>query len=62
MVWCSDQSGGIARNWVGKPRKYFDSTIRTKRCACVRDIMLDSPLLEEYDGCDPQSIECKILK
>ncbi|KAI6660457.1 Neuferricin-like [Oopsacas minuta] len=62
VIWCSTKSGGIERLWTGRPRKYFDPTIRTKRCACVRDSLMDSPLLELYEGCHPDAIECKISK
>ena len=61
-MWCSTESGGIGRSWTGRPRKYFDPTIRTKRCACVEDSLIDNPLLEMYQGCNPRAIECKVIK
>lgn len=61
-VWCSNRSGGINRDWVGVPRKYFSPTSRGggSRCACVEKSKLDSPLLKEYDNCAPDSESCPI--
>uniref|UniRef100_A0A915Q051 Cytochrome b5 heme-binding domain-containing protein n=1 Tax=Setaria digitata TaxID=48799 RepID=A0A915Q051_9BILA len=36
-VWCSRKSGGIEREWIGVPRKLFDSRSKSYRCACVKN-------------------------
>ncbi|CAG9537968.1 unnamed protein product [Cercopithifilaria johnstoni] len=36
-VWCSKKSGGIEREWVGVPRKLFDTKSKSYRCACVKN-------------------------
>jgi len=55
-VWCTKQSGGVERSWVGVPRRYYDAGVI--RCACIKRSKLQSPNLEEYDGCDPKSDTC----
>lgn len=57
-VWCTNQSGGIDRDFVGVPRKFYEVGRPDFRCACVPNDRLDDPLLKEYDNCDPKSIEC----
>lgn len=39
VVWCSNRSGGIERDWVGVPRQYFQpgKVQGRPRCACVRN-------------------------
>lgn len=68
-VWCTKHSGGIDRDWVGVPRKYFEPGSKNFRCACVN---ISDDLgstenkegnrrvgnIEEYDGCDPKSTSC----
>lgn len=61
-VWCSNQSGGIARDWVGVPRQRFftagkDGT-RDPMCVCVREELLNDPMLRVYAGCDPKATKC----
>ena len=38
LVWCTNRSGGIERDWVGVPRQYFQpgKTRGKPRCVCVR--------------------------
>ncbi|XP_023333620.1 neuferricin [Eurytemora carolleeae] len=69
--WCTAKSGGIARTWIGVPRKLFYPG-RDERCACVRDTGspstdpgassnrgdLDNPHLKQYQDCPPDSFEC----
>lgn len=57
-VWCTNQSGGVERDWEGVPRKYFDVGATNYRCACVDDSKLQNEKLKEYDGCDPKSTTC----
>lgn len=57
-VWCTSQSGGIDRNFVGVPRKFFEIGKTDFRCACVPEDRLDDKQLKEYDNCDSTSIDC----
>ncbi|TKR77429.1 hypothetical protein L596_018404 [Steinernema carpocapsae] len=73
-VWCTTKSGGIHREWVGVPRKLFNSATKSHRCACVKNFGpplathdehgkrgdLDHPNLQEYDECSPTSMSCKL--
>lgn len=75
FVWCSESSGGIERNWVGVPRKYFRSGKTEPRCACVRTTGpptddrqsksnngdLDNPNLREYPNCEKLSERCRVM-
>ncbi|VDK88639.1 unnamed protein product [Litomosoides sigmodontis] len=36
-VWCSKKSGGVEREWVGVPRKLFDTKSKSYRCVCVKN-------------------------
>ncbi|XP_006007296.1 neuferricin isoform X1 [Latimeria chalumnae] len=73
-VWCSKFSGGVERDWVGVPRKLYKPGSSGFRCVCVRTSGppssqptsqkhsdrgdLDSPQLQEYEGCLPFSESC----
>lgn len=57
-VWCTNQSGGIERQWTGVPRKYFEAGNTGYRCACVEESKLTVGNLKEYDDCDPNSATC----
>ncbi|XP_075708967.1 neuferricin isoform X2 [Rhinoderma darwinii] len=68
-VWCSKNSGGIQRDWVGVPRKLYLAGYDGHRCVCVRTTSgpsenpdsgelndrgdLDNPSLKEYKDCNP---------
>ncbi|XP_044142169.1 neuferricin isoform X5 [Bufo gargarizans] len=68
-VWCSKNSGGIKRDWVGVPRKLYLAGYDGYRCVCVRTNGppsenpdskehndrgdLDNPSLKEYKDCNP---------
>ncbi|XP_025919467.1 neuferricin isoform X1 [Apteryx rowi] len=72
--WCSKQSGGVNRDWIGVPRKLYVPGSRGSRCVCVRTTGppsgqldspehrdrgdLDNPHLEEYEGCHPLAEWC----
>ncbi|XP_002731230.1 neuferricin-like [Saccoglossus kowalevskii] len=76
-VWCSTKSGGIARDWVGVPRKFFKPGSTQSRCACIRTTGppsdqpdakdhanrgdLDNPNIREYEDCEPTSVSCALL-
>lgn len=60
-IWCSNQSGGIKRDWVGVPRKFFEPGSSKFRCACVNTVQENTEgkfLL--YDGCQPGASSCFI--
>lgn len=57
-VWCTKQSGGIDRDFVGVPRKFYEVGKSEYRCACVPNDRLDDPLLKQYDDCDSKLTEC----
>lgn len=74
--WCSQQSGGVSRDWIGVPRKLFKPGVKP-HCVCVRTTGppsdqlpenpmhrnrgdLDHPNLGEYPGCPPLAITCSV--
>lgn len=68
-VWCTRQSGGIDRDWIGVPRKYFEPGSKNYRCACVNisdnsesikkhEAHKRTGNIEEYKGCNPKSTSC----
>ena len=75
-VWCTTKSGGVERDWVGRPRRLFYPG-RRERCACVKDFGsastdtegghsvvgegdLANPYLKEYEGCDSKETTCMV--
>ncbi|NXK55928.1 NEUFC protein, partial [Chauna torquata] len=72
--WCSRQSGGVNRDWIGVPRKLYRPGSRGSHCVCIRTTGppwgqldstehsdrgdLDNPHLEEYDSCHPLAEQC----
>lgn len=75
--WCSKQSGGVNRDWIGVPRKLYKPGSSDSHCVCVRTTGppsgqldstehsdrgdLDNPNLQEYKGCHPLADWC-VLK
>lgn len=59
-VFCSEKSGGIQRDWVGYPRRFFAPGTKTWRCACIHKRDLDSPHVKPYPDCDPDSTLCQV--
>ncbi len=57
-------SGGVHRDWVGFPRRFFAPGVggRTWRCACVHERDLSSPHVRLYPDCDPAATTCKVNK
>ncbi|XP_059006480.1 neuferricin isoform X2 [Mustela nigripes] len=35
-LWCSPESGGVSRDWVGVPRKLYKPGAKEPHCVCVR--------------------------
>lgn len=74
-VWCTKQSGGVDRDWVGVPRQ-LQRKGKDARCVCVRNSGppsndasttdhknrgdLDHPDLKEYPACPPDTDTCKV--
>ncbi|ODN04393.1 Neuferricin [Orchesella cincta] len=62
-LWCSKQSGGMSREWIGFPRSFKIPDDKTSpRCVCVHPNMLTDPRVSVYKGCDPKSVSCKLGK
>ena len=60
-LWLSlSFSGGIERDWVGVPRRYFAPGAAKWRCACVNEPDLNSPHMRLYPDCDPTADLCKV--
>jgi len=57
-VWCSVESGGAKRDWVGVPRQYTLREGAQTRCACVKPSVSD-PRFKLYQDCDPNSSRCR---
>lgn len=53
-------SGGVHRDWVGYPRRFFALGTKQWRCACVHERDLGNPQIRLYPDCDPSSTECKV--
>ncbi|XP_053426311.1 neuferricin isoform X2 [Nycticebus coucang] len=34
--WCSQESGGVSRDWIGVPRKLYKPGAKEPHCVCVR--------------------------
>ncbi|KAL0112207.1 hypothetical protein PUN28_011936 [Cardiocondyla obscurior] len=67
VFWCTEKSGGIDRDWVGVPRKLFETTNAQSsfRCACVKldskEYKENKARLRDYDGCEKYATRC-VLK
>ncbi|XP_006750996.1 neuferricin [Leptonychotes weddellii] len=35
-LWCSPESGGVSRDWIGVPRKLYKPGAKEPHCVCVR--------------------------
>ncbi|XP_011494828.1 PREDICTED: neuferricin [Ceratosolen solmsi marchali] len=64
-VWCTKNSGGIARNWIGAPRMLYDDVKSKKyRCACIRlDIEFEENefIIKQYEGCAENATACILV-
>ncbi|KAL1140635.1 hypothetical protein AAG570_000565 [Ranatra chinensis] len=67
-VWCSTKSGGVVRNWVGVPRKYYEPGASTYRCACINfregqnDESVRHGMVEMYKECPAKSQSCRVME
>ncbi|XP_014203461.1 neuferricin [Copidosoma floridanum] len=62
-VWCTKNSGGIARNWIGVPRLFYTEPGSKKhRCACVntnsKDFQENKNMFKTYSGCADNETSC----
>lgn len=59
--WCSPHSGGIQRDWRGRPWKYFEPGQPMWQCACVpEDGTRQSKYLERFDECEEDWSSCLV--
>lgn len=58
-LWCTTESGGVKRSWVGYPRLVSNPTSKQETCACVNENDLDHPSVKLYPNCDPKSDICR---
>ncbi|XP_008559280.1 neuferricin [Microplitis demolitor] len=61
--WCTNQSGGIPREWIGVPRQYYENPSSPQnRCACVdlksQDYINSKGNFREYKDCAKDATEC----
>ncbi|XP_012549422.1 neuferricin homolog [Bombyx mori] len=57
-VWCTKNSGGIARSWIGVPRQMYSPGEDTPSCVCVNTEKHHTALLKEYSNCVNTSTVC----
>ena len=57
---CFYCSGGVHRDWVGYPRRFFAPGTKSWRCACVHEKDLSSPHIKPYPNCEELTVECKV--
>jgi len=68
-VWCSTDSGGILRDWIGFPRQYFEPVsdgiaqrAEKPRCICVPFHDFNYPNIREYPSCPSTERRCATSK
>ena len=59
-VFLLPSSGGVVRDWVGYPRRFFAPGTKSWRCACIHESDLGSPHVKLYPDCEPSATECKV--
>lgn len=71
VVWCSKNSAGISRDWVGVPRKMFKPGKRDHKCVCIKTTGsssdtgqgnegdLNHPNMKQYPNCGKYDVSCK---
>lgn len=72
VVWCSENSAGINRDWAGVPRKMFKPGKKDAKCVCVKTTGpssdtgegnegdLNNPNMQLYTGCGKYDVTCKL--
>jgi hypothetical protein len=60
-VWCSSDSGGVTRHWIGMPRLESPKDDgKVARCVCVPEQRLSEAGLSVYPGCAPDANRCSV--
>ncbi|CAG9817285.1 unnamed protein product [Phaedon cochleariae] len=49
-VWCTKNSGGITRDWIGVPRQFYEMHSKSYRCACISKFNEKLGNIREYEG------------
>lgn len=72
VVWCSKNSAGIDRDWVGVPRRMFKPGRKDDKCVCVKTTGVSSdkgqgdegdlhhPNINIYPNCGKYDVSCKL--
>ena len=60
-VWCSTESGGIKRDWIGYPRLIENPHTKSEQCACVHKDDLNHASVRLYKNCNPENDYCNFL-
>jgi len=60
LVWCTNESGGVKRDWTGVPRMFFTPGQTDHRCACVQEKLLRDSRVRLYPGCGVTEVSCKV--
>jgi len=60
-LWCTDESGGIKRDWVGVPRKFYKTPDSNWKCVCVnpKGPLIVDERLQNFVNVDPNSSDIK---
>ena len=61
-VWCSSDSGGGERHWIGLPRLEQSESGRAPRCVCAPPGRQDEQGLSVYRECAPDAVRCELAK
>ncbi|XP_058805385.1 neuferricin [Phymastichus coffea] len=66
VVWCTKNSGGITRNWIGVPRMLYENLeSKQYRCACVdlnsKEYEENKGIIQAYEGCAADSSTCNFI-
>jgi len=72
VVWCSENSAGIKRDWAGVPRKMFKPGKKDPKCVCIRTTGpssdtgegnegdLNNANMKLYPNCGKYDVSCKL--
>jgi hypothetical protein len=62
-VWCTRESGGIKRDWIGYPRLVQNPHTKSEQCACVHENDLNHASVKTYENskCNPKNDYCQFL-
>jgi hypothetical protein len=60
-VWCTTESGGVKRDWVGYPRLIQNPHTKSEQCACINENDLNYLGIRKYEKCDDLNEYCQFL-